>query len=68
MINKIKDFINGDTSRKVIGELVATGWTVFGLAIAWAVLPDGPTRDFVGATLLFLTLIWGLTMPLRIKE
>lgn len=68
MIKKLIDFIYGDTSRKVIGELVATGWTVFGLAIAWAVLPDGPTRDFVGATLLFLTLIWGLTMPLRVKE
>jgi hypothetical protein len=54
--------------KKVINEIVATGWTVFGLAIAWAVLPDGATRDFVGATLLFLTLIWGLTMPLRIKD
>ena len=54
--------------RKIINEVVATGWTVFGLAIAWAVLPDGSTRDFVGATLLFLTLILGLTMPLRIKD
>jgi hypothetical protein len=54
--------------KKIINEIVATGWTIFGLAIAWAVLPDGATRDFVGATLLFLTLIWGLTMPLRIKD
>jgi hypothetical protein len=54
--------------KKIINEIVATGWTVFGLAIAWAVLPDGATRDFVGATLLLLTLIWGLTMHLRIKD
>jgi hypothetical protein len=54
--------------RKIINEVVATGWTVFGLAIAWAVLPDGETRDFVGTTLLLLTIIWAATMPLRIKD
>lgn len=54
--------------KKIINDIVATGWTIFGLAIAWAVLPDGSTRDLVGAFLGFLTITWLLTMPLRINE
>lgn len=54
--------------KKAVNDVVAAGWTIFGLAIAWAVLPEGATRDFVGTTLLLLTIIWGATMPLRIKE
>jgi hypothetical protein len=49
-----------------MNEIVATGWTIFGLAIAWAVLPDGATRDIVGSVLAGMTLVWVLTMPLRI--
>jgi hypothetical protein len=52
--------------KRVINEIVATGWTIFGLAIAWAVLPDGATRDIVGSVLAGMTLVWVLTMPLRI--
>jgi hypothetical protein len=54
--------------KRAVNDIVAAGWTIFGLAIAWAVLPDGATRDFVGTTLLLLTIIWAATMPLRIKD
>lgn len=52
--------------KQVLLDLVATGWTIFGLYIAWAVLPDGQTRDIVGVVLGALVLFWALTMPLRI--
>jgi hypothetical protein len=54
--------------KKVVNDVVAAGWTIFGLAIAWAVLPDGATRDVVGTTLLLLTIVWAATMPFRVKE
>lgn len=54
--------------KKVVNDIVSAGWTIFGLAIAWAVLPDGATRDVVGTTLLLLTIVWAATMPFRVKE
>ena len=48
-------------------DVVSQSWTIFGLLVGWIVLPDGETRDFVGATLGVLTLAWAVTMPLRVS-
>jgi hypothetical protein len=48
-------------------DRVSQSWTIFGLMVGWIVLPDGDTRDFVGATLAVLTFAWAVTMPLRVS-
>jgi hypothetical protein len=48
-------------------DIVSQSWTIFGLMVGWIVLPDGDTRDFVGATLAVLTFAWAVTMPLRVS-
>ncbi|CAB4149338.1 hypothetical protein UFOVP529_116 [uncultured Caudovirales phage] len=53
---------------KVVNEVVAQSWTVFGLLVGWVVLPDGETRDFVGVVLFWLVIAWVVTMPLRISS
>jgi hypothetical protein len=35
------------------------------MGIAWIVLPDSSTRDFVGWSIVFLIALWALTGPLR---
>jgi hypothetical protein len=52
---------------QIINDAVGQSWTVFGLLVGWIVLPEGETRNFIGATLAVLTLIWAVTMPLRIN-
>ena len=52
---------------QAINDVVSQSWTIFGLLVGWIVLPDGETRDFVGATLGVLTLAWAVTMPLRVS-
>jgi hypothetical protein len=52
---------------QAINDVVSQSWTVFGLLVGWIVLPDGETRNFVGATLGVLTLAWAITMPLRVS-
>jgi hypothetical protein len=54
-------------AQAVVNDLVSQSWTVFGLMVGWIVLPDGETRNFVGGTLLVLTIAWAVTMPLRIS-
>jgi hypothetical protein len=54
--------------QNVVNELVNQSWTVFGLLVGWIVLPEGETRDFVGATLAVLCAVWLVTMPLRIER
>ena len=53
---------------KIVNEVVAQSWTVFGLLVGWVVLPDGETRDFVGIVLFWLVVAWVVTMPLRISS
>lgn len=55
-------------ATQAINEIVSQSWTVFGLLIGWVVLPDGETRNFVGSTLGILTVVWLITMPLRISS
>jgi hypothetical protein len=54
-------------ASEVINDIIGQSWTIFGLLVGWIVLPDGETRDFVGVTLLALSLAWLVTMPLRIN-
>lgn len=51
--------------KNAINDIISGGWTIFGLAIAWAVLPEGETRDVVGSILLALSTAWLVTGPLR---
>lgn len=53
---------------QMINDAVGQSWTVFGLLVGWIVLPDGETRNFIGITLAVLTLIWAVTMPLRLES
>jgi hypothetical protein len=46
-------------------DLSASSWTWLGMTIAWVVLPDGSTRDFVGISILALLVLWAVTGPLR---
>jgi len=46
-------------------DLSASSWTWLGMMIAWIVLPDGSTRDFVGISILALLGLWAVTGPLR---
>ena len=60
-MNKLKFYL-----AQIINDAVGQSWTVFGLLVGWIVLPEGETRNFIGATLAVLTLIWAVTMPLRL--
>jgi hypothetical protein len=46
-------------------DIAASSWTWLGMMIAWIVLSDGPTRDFVGVCILVLLGLWAATGPLR---
>jgi hypothetical protein len=46
-------------------DISASSWTWLGMMIAWIVLPDGSTRDFVGVCILVLLGLWAVTGPLR---
>ena len=52
---------------QAINDVVVQSWTIFGLLVGWFVLPDGDTRNFVGTTLAVLTIVWAVTMPLRVS-
>jgi hypothetical protein len=62
-VNKFKFYL-----AQMINDAVGQSWTVFGLLVGWIVLPDGETRNFIGITLAVLTLIWAVTMPLRLDS
>jgi hypothetical protein len=66
-MRNIFSFLNKDNLIAVANDLVSQSWTIFGLLIGWIVLPDGETRNFVGNVLGWLTLIWLVTMPLRLR-
>ena len=62
-MNKLKFYL-----AQIINDAVGQSWTVFGLLVGWIVLPEGETRDFIGVTLAILTLVWAVTMPLRLES
>jgi hypothetical protein len=63
------DFIkkHKGTLISAANDIISQSWTIFGLLIGWIVLPDGETRNFVGNVLGWLTLIWFVTIPLRLR-
>jgi hypothetical protein len=62
-VNKLKFYL-----AQIINDAVGQSWTVFGLLVGWIVLPEGETRNFIGVTLAILTLVWAVTMPLRLES
>lgn len=62
-MNKLKFYL-----AQIINDAVGQSWTVFGLLVGWIVLPEGETRNFIGVTLAILTLVWAVTMPLRLES
>lgn len=62
-MNKLKFYL-----AQIINDAVGQSWTVFGLLVGWIVLPEGETRNFIGITLAVLTLLWAVTMPLRLES
>lgn len=51
--------------KDILLDISASSWTWLGMLIAWIVLPDGSTRDFVGVCILVLLGLWAATGPLR---
>jgi hypothetical protein len=51
--------------KDILLDLSASSWTWLGMMIAWVVLPDGSTRDFIGISILVLLGLWVATGPLR---
>jgi hypothetical protein len=51
--------------KQALLDASSSAWGWLGMGIAWVVLPDGSTRDFVGWSITFLIILWALTGPLR---
>ena len=50
--------------KNVINDLIDQAWTLLGMFIAWVVL-DGSAKVVVGYGIIFTTIIWILTSPIR---
>ncbi len=46
-------------------DAASSSWTWLGMIVAWAVTPDGSTKDSIGGAIVALLVIWLLTGPLR---
>jgi hypothetical protein len=60
----MKSFLN--RVRPYISEVVSGSWVIFGLLVAYMLTPEGESRDTIGAALLALSIVWALTMPIRL--
>lgn len=50
--------------KNIINDLIDQAWTLLGMFIAWVVL-DGSAKTVVGYGIIFTTVIWILTSPIR---
>ena len=50
--------------KNIINDLLDQAWTLLGMFIAWVVL-DGSAKVVVGYGIIFTTIIWILTSPIR---
>lgn len=50
--------------KNVINDLIDQAWTLLGMFIAWVVL-DGSAKTVVGYGIIWTTIIWILTSPIR---
>jgi ABC-type multidrug transport system permease subunit len=53
--------------KNVINDLIDQAWTLLGMFIAWVVL-DGSAKVVVGYGIIFTTIVWILTSPIRHRE
>jgi hypothetical protein len=60
----VKTFLN--RIRPYVSEIVSGSWVIFGLLVAYMLTPEGESRDTIGAALLALSIVWALTMPIRL--
>jgi hypothetical protein len=51
--------------RDIALDVSASSFTWLGMMVAWIVLPESGTRDFVGVSILALIALWAITGPLR---
>jgi hypothetical protein len=61
----MRGFIN--RIRPYVAEILGGAFLIFGLFIAYAVTPEGGTRDVIGSILATLSIIWAITIPIRIS-
>jgi hypothetical protein len=61
----MRAFIN--KIRPYIAEILGGAFLIFGLFIAYAVTPEGETRDVIGSILSVLSIIWLITIPVRVQ-
>lgn len=52
---------------KIIKDILDQQWTLLGMFIAWVVL-DGSAKTVVGYGIIFTTITWILTHPIRNRE
>ena len=50
--------------KNIINDLLDQAWTLLGMFIAWVVL-DGSAKTVVGYGIIWTTIIWILTSPIR---
>ena len=50
--------------KNVINDLIDQAWTLLGMFIAWVVL-DGSAKVVVGYGIMFTSVLWILTSPIR---
>ena len=50
--------------KNIINDLIDQAWTLLGMFIAWVVL-DGSAKVVVGYGIIFTTIVWILTSPIR---
>lgn len=50
--------------KNIINDLLDQAWTLLGMFIAWVVL-DGSAKTVVGYGIIWTTIIWILTSPVR---
>jgi len=50
--------------KNIVNDLLDQAWTLLGMFIAWVVL-DGSAKVIVGYGIIWTTIIWILTSPIR---
>ena len=53
--------------KNIVTDLIDQAWTLLGMFIAWVVL-DGSAKKVVGYGIIWTTIVWILTSPIRHRE
>lgn len=65
MVNIIKKI--GTGLSNILKDMIDQSWTLLGMFIAWVVL-DGSAKTVVGYGIIWTTVIWILTYPIRNRK